>query len=138
MWGRTWDELRTLMPPAVQRSLLPWEWSREKLWALDLPVTSATLDELSHLFDVPLWRGEDDAPFATPPNDVLARPTEYPRQFRRIIEADLAFPVHITRTTSGWIVLDGLHRMAKAALLGRQAVAARDVPPDLYDAFVAD
>ena len=135
MEAEAWADLRAVMPLAVQRSLLPWEWNRERLWALELPVSSVTLDSLVHVLDVPLWRGEDGIPFTTRPNDVLARPAEHPSQLRRVMSADLGFPVHLTRLSGRRVVLDGVHRVAKAALLGWREVAAHEVPPTAYPLF---
>ena len=135
MCGKTWDELRTLMPDTVRAALLPWEWSRERLWSLDLPVGVVAVADLRHLFDVPLWRGEDGTAFATRPADVLAAPTRYPSQLSRMMEADLSFPIDITRRGGDLIVLDGVHRLAKAALLGEGEILARVVPADAYASF---
>ena len=135
MWGLTWDELTAMMPDSVRRSLLPWEWSRDQLWALALPARSMPLQTLQSVFQVPLWRGEDGTPFATRPDDVLAAPERYPSQFDRMLQANLAYPVDITRWRGAWIVLDGVHRLLKAAHLGLAEVAAREVPCELYAAF---
>jgi hypothetical protein len=135
--SRAWDELRAAMPDEVQRALLPWEWSRERLWALRVPVTRMPLRRLRHLLDLPMWRGEDGMPFTVRPADVLAAPERHPTHRVRVTEADLRYAVDITTWEGGSIVLDGLHRVAKAVSLGLDDVAAREVSPELYPAFAA-
>lgn len=130
-----WDDVSALMPDSVRKVLLPWERSREQLWALTLATSRVPLENLTHLLDVPMWRGEDGRPFTTRPSDVLAVPKRYPCQFGRVIEADLTFPVHITRWMGNWIVLDGVHRVAKAVLLGWQEIDAHKVQGALHPAF---
>jgi hypothetical protein len=43
--------------------------------------------------------------------------------------------VEFTRPADRWIVLDGLHRLAKAAYLGHSEIVAHEVPADVYSLF---
>ena len=74
-------------------------------------------------------------PFALRPADVLAAPERYPLHFRRTLRSDLRHPVDLALWSGEWIVLDGVHRLAKAAYLGAAVVAARKVPAELLPAF---
>lgn len=123
------------MPESVRRTLLPWEWSRDLLWTLDIPSRAVPVTTLRHVFDLPLWRGEDGTPFTVRPADVLREPERFPSHFHRALEADLGYPIHITFWNGGWTVLDGVHRLLKAAYLGKSDIEASVVPPDSYGRF---
>jgi hypothetical protein len=44
------------------------------------------------------------------------------------MSANLAHPIHIFRRTNRWVILDGIHRLLKADVLGSETINARKVP----------
>ncbi len=114
--------------PASLRSVLPeFLWSRERLWALELPVERVAVDELTWHLALPLWSFEA-VPFAISPEEVRRDPARYHLQYARTMAADLAFPVHaLVRPERALTLLDGVHRLLKAELLGHRTIDVKKV-----------
>ena len=89
-------------------------WRIRALWEASkyLPIEMIPLDYFAHLLDEPQpdWCA-GDAPTLR----------DFARHAKRIYEADLSHPVIIS---AEGCLLDGKHRLAKAALLGMKEVAA--------------
>lgn len=100
-------------------------------WALDLPVTTRATAELEWLLDLPFWR-DGDRYFALTPTAVRLNPDLHLAQHERMLAADLAFPLDITLRRGRWFVLDGLHRLLKAVVVGRPTVAVRELSPQAF------
>jgi hypothetical protein len=99
--------------------LLAWDVDRLIALSKDLPRKHVTIESLGEL-DRP-WSGEDEQPTWRALLDHM-----------RLIEAaDLAFPIILAANGE---VMDGRHRIAKAALRGETTIAAvqfdLDPPPD--------
>ncbi len=122
--------------PASLRSVMPgFLWSRERLWALELPVERVAVDELRWHLALPMW-SFDGVPFAITPEQVRADPGRYHLQHARTMAADLAFPVDaLARPRGALTLLDGVHRLLKADMLGRRTVDVKKVPMACLDAI---
>jgi hypothetical protein len=120
--------------PATLRGLvLDFEWSRERLWALDLPVRAMVIEELRWLLALPWWSCEG-VHFAISPDQVRADPGRYRVQFARTMAADLTLPLHVlVRQERVVTILDGVRRLLKADLAGMRLVQAKPVPPRCLD-----
>ena len=105
------------IPAELRPWLLPIDWNRERLWSLDGPLRRIRLDELRWHLALPWWR-HDGAWFQLTPRDVRARPFAYPEHAGRVVRADLSYPLHVVRRRDRWLILDGIHRLTKAAMLG--------------------
>lgn len=105
------------IPASLRPWLLPIDWDREQLWALDLPHQRIPLELLRWHLALPWWR-HDSAWFQVTPQEVLARPSGYLEHAQRIARADLSYPLHVVRRRHRWLILDGVHRLARAQLLG--------------------
>jgi hypothetical protein len=119
-----------LVPRSLAAILPKVTWSRERLHRLGLPVVAVPLEQLRWQLDLPWWR-HDAHYFAVSPNGVRAEPRTYATQWRRTVAADLAFPIHLL-DGERQIVLDGLHRLLKADVLGMEHVQAHVVDPELF------
>ena len=129
---KPWADVVPLVPLELGESLLGFEWDPERLWRLDLPVELMSVDELSWCLDLPLWR-HDGRPFRVRPTEVIADPVRYPDEYRRTLEADLRYPLDITRRNGRWTVMDGVHRLAKAVLCEWEVVRVRKVPASAFE-----
>jgi hypothetical protein len=120
--------------PFVHPELEPWaldfEWSSEKLSALDLPVREVPLAELAWMLDLPCWSSE---------SGLLIRPLDVVsgRELERTNAADLSEPLHVTRRNGRLVVLDGLHRLLKAARARQESVRVREVPAEALEQIAA-
>ena len=126
-----WSRLLETMPDAVKAAVTPEPWDMYRLHALDLPVRDMPIDDLAWLLDVPLW-AVDGVPFRVTPNAVWASPRAYRDQFVRTMASELACPIHIMRFRGRWIILDGVHRLLKAHMLGYVTVRAMILGKDDY------
>ena len=91
------------------RGLLAWDVDRLVALTRDLPVVSVPLSEIREL-DA-RFLGDDDTPTWR----------SFAQHARLVCEAELAYP--IIRAADG-AVMDGMHRVAKALSLGRDAIDA--------------
>jgi hypothetical protein len=121
----TWGEVRQFVPRELEPWLLQHDWSPEKLRSLLLPVTEIELAELAWLLDLPFWRDDEGTAFRVRPIDVTGG-----WHLDRVASADLASPLDVTMLHGRFVVLDGLHRLLKAARVGRRTLPARIVPPE--------
>jgi len=135
---RTWDDLRPLLPPELRRWVLPdVTWDPQKLWTIDLPSRDVTVDELAWMLDLPWWR-DGDRYFTVRPTEVAADPPRHADQLARTMAADLAHPLVGTMMEDRLVLLDGVHRLLKARLLGLPTVRVRILPADRIDEIRAD
>jgi hypothetical protein len=101
------------------RGLLSWDVDRLVNLTVDLPRTRVPLDQISELDES--WSGEEE------------RPTwrSMVEHIRLIDAADLSYPIILSADGS---VMDGMHRVAKAMLQGRDFIDAvqfeEDPQPD--------
>ena len=104
------------------------DWDVERLWRLDLPVERMPLAALAWHLDVPVWPDEARRPYSVTPRQVLENPAEHPTEFRRVNAASLDHPLEVFRNRDRLMILDGVHRLAKAHALGLKEVPVRHVP----------
>ena len=131
-------DLWHLVPSALQAFLPNVAWNRERLHALPLPVTEISLDELRWQLDLPWWRTEQtDAAFSITPNEVRGDHTRFARHWRRTLDADVNFPLHLLQRDR-LIMLDGMHRLLKADLQARRWIAVHVVTFQLFSEQVVE
>lgn len=114
-------------PPIVNEYWYSIDWDVEAIWALDLPSDAFPLSKLAWHLEVPIWpfKGQN---YAISPNQVLADRQKFNVEWQRIVTADLAFPIDVVRYKHRWMILDGIHRLAKASATGVPQIEARVVP----------
>lgn len=115
------------LPPIIEQYWYAMDWDVEALWALDLPAEPFPIARLLWHLDVPLWPLEDER-YVLTPRQVLRAPYRYGREYRRVRAASLVFPIEITRFRGRWLILDGVHRLARAHEDGFDTIQARKVP----------
>jgi len=126
-------DLMDSVPAALRGLILDFEWSRERLWTLDLPVRAMAIEQLRWLLALPWWSYEG-VHFAISPDQVRADPGRYRVQYARTMAADLTLPLHVlVRQDRVVTMLDGVHRLLKADLAGMQLVQTKPVPPRCLD-----
>ncbi|HEU0031192.1 MAG TPA: hypothetical protein VFQ53_11205 [Kofleriaceae bacterium] len=115
-------------PPELVGIILDFDWDRERLHALELPVDEVAVCELRWQLDLRWWK-HDDRHFAVAPNEVRTDPIRYHVHWQRTHAAQLTFPIHLAETTPArWTILDGVHRLLKADVLGHSRIRAVRVP----------
>jgi len=106
-------------------------WDCDRLVALssELPREKVPLDSIREL-DETYWRSDGEAPMTC---------RELVEHMRLVEEADLSFPIILSCDGR---VMDGMHRIAKAALEGRREIEAvrfeQDPEPDFRNVSESD
>lgn len=117
---------RCRVASACKGLLLPFWWDVERLRALPLPVSSIDAAGLGWHLSWRAWSVGNE-PFAVTPLEVAKDPVRHRYHHRRTVEADLSFPLDVVPWDGCIVIMDGLHRLLKAALLGRRSVHVRTV-----------
>lgn len=115
------------LPKIIEEVGFDFNWSEEKVWALDVPVEEIDIKDLEWHFDVPFWFTPGGY-YDLKPNDVLANHEKYKDEYERTMRADLSHPLDIMWWKNRWLLLDGLHRLVKAKQLGWTKVKVRKIP----------
>ena len=114
------------VPPALRGVILEVAWDVDLLRQLDLPVVDVELADLRWQLELPWWTHEGH-PFAISPTQVRADPARYPGHRQRVLDADLYRPIYVMERSRGLVVMDGVHRLAKADELGWDRILAHRV-----------
>ncbi|MBL4812583.1 MAG: hypothetical protein JKX69_09580 [Rhodobacteraceae bacterium] len=115
-------------PDLINRYWYALDWDVEQLWQLDLPTCSLPIADLDWHMDAPVWPDAQGRGYTVTPRQVMSRRAENAKEFARIMRADLAFPIEVYQLDRRRLILDGIHRLSKAILLGRSHIDARFVP----------
>jgi hypothetical protein len=119
------------MPKEIQEQGLNFYWDNEKIWSLDIPTEEIDMSELDWMLELPFWY-KDEKGNVISPKEVLVDVESYPFHKEKMMHADTRYPLEITKNEQGrWIVLDGLHRLAKLNQEGNRKVNVRKIPKEL-------
>jgi len=118
----------TKHPKIIERYWYSIAWDVPALWALDLPVFEIPMKHLEWHLDAPVWPNEAGEGYRVSPRQVVENARENPTEFARIQSADLGFPIEVLERKNRWMILDGIHRLTKAYLMGQAQIRARKVP----------
>jgi hypothetical protein len=119
-----WPDVLRWMPESVREAIPIVAWRRDVLWSLALPVEHILVADLIWLLDLPCW-ATGGIPFQVSPNAVREEPNRYPDHFRRAMASDLDEAIRLTWYNGRWTILDGIHRLLKAAILGWESLPAK-------------
>lgn len=114
-------------PLQIELGLTFW-WDVRKLWAADLPIVEVPLAQLERILAYPFWK-DGSKEVTVSGHDVAAAPEHYPAEYERTMATELAYPVNVILPSGRWTVMDGLHRLLKASLLGLETIAAKQARP---------
>jgi len=115
------------LPKIIQEIGFDFSWDESKVWSLDFPVEEIPLSELAWHFDIPFWNFENKK-YTLAPNQVISDPQKYKTEYNRTMSADINYPIDIMENKNHWLILDGLHRLVKAKILGHKKVNVRKIP----------
>ena len=100
-----------------------------ELWRLETPCRVLRVEQLKWHIDYPFCSSDPPAPlFDLMPRAVLEDPNKFPRHLRRMLEADLSFPIHVSTFGERWVILDGIHRLLKSLALDIPVMECKLVP----------
>ena len=124
------------IPTTLASWLLPVEWSRERLWAIERQPVQLPVVALRWLYDLPLWRAQDGRWFMVAPREFLRDQAGYAEHEMRVARADLSRPVHALWRHDRWFLIDGVHRLVKADRAGWSTILAVVVGPKDLPSFI--
>ena len=117
------------IPQIIKDVGFDFDWSEEKVWALDVPAEEMDIQELTWHFDIPfLW---ENGVYDLKPQEVIDEPEKHKEEYERTMKADLVHPIDIMENKGRWLILDGLHRLIKFSILNMQKVQVRKISQDL-------
>jgi hypothetical protein len=83
------------------------------------------------------WQ-HDGTPFQVSPSQVSADPRPYQEQYKRTMAADLACPLDLLVRNGRLVILDGVHRLLKADLLGLASIRVRCLPAAMLPRIIQE
>lgn len=120
---------KKVLPEIIKKVGFDFDWDEEKAWALELPVEKMDISKLEWHFDTPFWWTKGGF-YDFEPRKAIDNPSRYPRRIARIMKSDLKYPLDIMHWRGRWLLLDGLHRLVKAKMIGMEEVDVRRVPQE--------
>jgi len=109
-------------------------WETPRIWALPTAASILGIEELVWHMELTIWttvRGEPR--FDLAPATVVGSPSEFPRHWRKICEANLAYPLELFQNGSRWVIVDGYHRLCGHVLQNSRVVPVRLHPNEYWD-----
>ncbi len=108
---------------------VPFNWDNKKIWALDLPSETAFVNDWVWHLNLPFWSTIPKQPlFNLKPSEVLEYPEKYVYHSERIRSADTSYPIETFFINDRWVILDGIHRLARLVQEGVLELRIRRVP----------
>lgn len=117
-----------VMPDIIKEVGFDFSWDERKVWELNVPTEEMPIDELTWHFDVPFIWSKPDGYYDVNPRKVIEDPDQHPEEYERTMQADTSYPIDIMYWKERWLILDGLHRLMKQAIQGKEMVQVRKVP----------
>lgn len=116
------------LPASIKEVGFDFSWDERKVWELDIPTEEMPISELAWHFDIPFIWSKPDGYYNVNPREVIEHPKLHPEEYERTLRSDTAYPIDIMFWKKRWLILDGLHRLMKQAIEGKQVVHIRKIP----------
>lgn len=116
------------LPAIIKEVGFDFNWDEQKVWELDVPVEEMPIDKLTWHFDVPFLWSKPNGYYDVKPCEVIEHPELYLEEFERTMQSDTNYPIDIMYWKNRWLILDGLHRLMKLSIEGREVVDVRKIP----------
>lgn len=124
------------VPLELYKNFFDFEVDYKKLWQLKTAVTSLPIETLDWMMDIPLW-DSNGKPFAICPRDVVQQPNMHLSHYNRSMNVDLRFPIEICFNKGRYLILDGMHRLTRLYLEGREKTSEVEVRVHSYSSILA-
>lgn len=108
------------------------------MWELDVPTEEIPITELTWHFDVPFIWSKPDGYYDVNPIEVIEHPDQHPEEYERTMRSDTTYPIDIMLWKKRWLILDGLHRLMKQAIKGKEVVQVRKIPESAIPQILKD
>ncbi len=115
------------IPEIIKQVGFDFSWDESKVWTLNYPAEEIYISELEWHFKIPFhWHGGKIYNLTS--SEIMANPENYKEEYQRTMNSNLDFPIDIMWNKGRWLILDGLHRLMKAKILGQKKVRVRKIP----------
>ncbi|MFA6004976.1 MAG: SET domain-containing protein-lysine N-methyltransferase [Patescibacteria group bacterium] len=115
------------LPKVIKNVGFEFSWSEPKVWALNISTEKMAINELVWHLEVPFWSSGKES-YNLTPKEVLQNPKLHDAEFKRISDSNTSYPLDIMFWKNRWLLLDGLHRLAKLFNENKTEVNVRIVP----------
>jgi hypothetical protein len=115
------------LPKIIEEVGFDFWWDIQKVWNLDYPTEEMCISQLEWQFEIPFWT-TGERWYDLKPIDVINNRSRYTKEYERTLNSDLEYPIDIMMNKSRWTILDGMHRLLKAKILGLEKVTVRKIP----------
>ncbi len=126
------------MPDIIKEVGFDFSWDERKVWELDVPAEDMPIGELTWHFDVPFIWSKPDGYYDVNPREVIEHPDQHVEEYQRTMQADTVHPIDIMLWKKRWLILDGLHRLMKQAIEGKEIVQVRKIPESAIPQILKD
>ena len=116
------------LPDIIKEVGFDFSWDEQKVWELDAPIEEVPITDLVWHFVIPFIWSKPDGYYDVTPSEVIEYPDHHPEEYERTIQADTAYPIDVMFWKKRWLILDGLHRLMKQAMEGKETVQVRKIP----------
>ena len=125
------------IPEIIKKVGFDFRWENEKVWSLNIPVQEMNIEELTWHFDIP-FHWHQGGIYNLKSREVIENPDKHKEEYTRTMNANLDYPIDIMENKGRWLILDGLHRLMKAHILGIKKVNVRIIPRDKIPEIVKE
>jgi len=125
------ENMKNQKPPSILTDVgLSMFVDTAKLRELPLPVEDFPIEKLLWHFDMPVWEKDGTDDWNLTPWEVIRGEDGTLVHQKRMQEADTSYPVVITDYKSKFVILDGVHRLAKSYMEGKKIIKAKVIPTE--------
>lgn len=107
-----------------------FENDSKKIWVLRLPVVTIPTKILEWHLKIPFWSSENGF-YDLSPNELMRHQGLSPFHYRKVMDADLNYPIDYTFYKGRYKIIDGLHRLTKAVSTDQKEILARFLTQEL-------
>lgn len=127
--------MKSDVPDIIKEVGFDFDWDNRKVWALQLPISWLDVRELAWHFDIP-FLDENGGSYNLTPREVMENPGAHEKEYYRTMEADTIHPIDIMENKGRLLILDGLHRLMKEYMAGKDKVAVRIIPKEMIPVII--
>ncbi len=128
---------QSLIPDIIKQVGFDFRWDEKKVWALDVPAEDMPIENLTWHFDIPFW-SKPGGFYNLYPREVIERHEDNEQEYERTMQADTTHPIDIMFWRGRWVILDGLHRLVKQSIEGKEEVRVRKIPESAIPRIARD
>ncbi len=127
IYFKSWEMEEPKVPESVLEYGFDFDWDEEVVWNLDYETEEMDIHLLEWHFDVPFWN-LNGVWYTLTPKEVINNPEKFKKEYERIMNSDISYPIDIMENKGRFVILDSLHRLVKCKLLGMEKVNVRIIP----------